>query len=152
MIGSGFFSPLGGVVLLGRRGWLLLAMLLVLFLSTSGLYSATQPTSPFASTMAPATTEEAAPSQSLEHLLFSQIRPLRIASSLVADDEEPPVSYGLLWQWGWLFAIALVAGRLIHWPPVLYFLLDGFRRLAHFTARQWHPRHLQFRFSHADFC
>jgi len=139
-------------VLMGRRGWLLLAMLLVLLLSTSGLYSAAAPTSPFASAIAPATTEQAAPSQSLEHLLFSQIRPLRIASSLQADDDGATVVYGLLWQWGWLFAIALVAGRLIPWRPWLYFLLDRFRRLACLTARQWHPRHLQFRFSHAEFC
>ena len=139
-------------MLMGRRGWLLLAMLLVLLLSTSGLYSAAAPTSPFASAIAPATTEQAVPSQSLEHLLFSQIRPLRITSSLHAEDDESAVVYGLLWQWGWLCAIALITGRFIHWRPWLYFLLDRFRRLAYFTARQWHPRHLQFRFSHAEFC
>src|SRR5574344_1566488 len=105
---------------MGRRGWLLLAMLLVLLLSTSGLYSAAAPTSPFASAIAPATTEQAVPSQSLEHLLFSQIRPLRITSSLHAEDDESAVVYGLLWQWGWLCAIALITGRFIHWRPWLY--------------------------------
>lgn len=124
------------MLLIGRRGWLLLAMLLVLLLSTSGLYSVAAPTSSFASAIAPASTEQAAPSQTLEHLLFSQIRPLRIASSLQADDDGATVVYGLLWQWGWLLAIALVTGRLIHWRPLLYFLLDDLRRLAHFTARQ----------------
>ncbi len=137
------------LVLIRRSGWLLLTLLLIFVISTSVYHSADMPRAEFTSAVSGEVTQTSAAS-ALEHQLFSPARSLRPESVSSVEEDDLPVPYLLLLQWGLALVGFFLAGREINWGIQLYFQLCAFRLLNYLTARDWHPRHLQFHFTHSS--
>lgn len=132
-----------------RSGWLLIAMLLIFVTSTTVFHTVDGSRAEFTSAVSGQTTQ-ASGSAVLEHLLFAPVRSIRPESVRSAEEDDLPVPYQLLLQWGLALLGFFLAGRGINWGLQLYFQLCAFRLLNRLTARDWHPRHLQYRFTHSS--